>query len=172
MNLRGKPEDGSYELPRASRLNGVSNFSEALVSALARFGLAAVWIYSGVTKLANPLETKQSVHAYELVSWEMGNVIGAALPAVELIVGIMLLIGLFLRPAAAVSGVLLVIFIAGIASAWARGLTIDCGCFGSGGVDPSVTGRTYFLEILRDVAFMFLAVAVWKWPLKRWALYA
>jgi hypothetical protein len=52
----------------------------------------------------------------------------------------------------------MLVFIAGIASAWARGLSIDCGCFGTGGqVAPGAT--RYLEEIVRDAA---LAVAgVW-----------
>src|SRR5699024_3282797 len=53
---------------------------------------------------------------------------------------------------------LLLVLIAGVASAWARGLKIDCGCFGGGGVDESVTWADYAEEILRDIGFMLLAV--------------
>lgn len=49
-------------------------------------------------------------------------------------------------------------FVAGIASAWARGLAIDCGCFGGGGpVEPGTT--TYLPDVLRDLAL--LGAAVW-----------
>jgi hypothetical protein len=49
-----------------------------------------------------------------------------------------------------------VAFIIGIASAWARGLNIDCGCFGEGGtIDPSQT--RYLEEILRDVGLVLCA---------------
>jgi hypothetical protein len=50
------------------------------------------------------------------------------------------------------------VFIAGVTQAWARGLSIDCGCFGGGGaVDPGETA--YVAELLRDAGF--LALAVW-----------
>ena len=40
--------------------------------------------------------------------------------------------------------------------AWARGLSIDCGCFGGGGaVDPEQTA--YGRELLRDAGFLLLA---------------
>ena len=48
------------------------------------------------------------------------------------------------RPSCA--GVMLVAFVIGIASAWARGLTIDCGCFGQGGTIAAsrrITSRRY-----------------------------
>ena len=62
----------------------------------------------------------------------------------------MLVVGFATRITAAISSVLLVAFIIGIASAWARGLQIDCGCFGGGGVVEDATSK-YPWEIARDV---------------------
>ena len=113
---------------------------------IARFGLAVVWLVSGWQKLADPVTTKQSVAAYELFSRDVSDLIGTALPVVEIALGVML-------------------------SAWARGLTIDCGCFGGGGYNANVTAWTYLSEILRDLVFAAGAAWVVKWPFKKWALY-
>lgn len=57
----------------------------------------------------------------------------------------------------------MVVFIAGIVSAWARGLNIDCGCFGTGG--PVAPGETaYGVDIARDIGFLALAGIVMVWP--------
>jgi hypothetical protein len=57
---------------------------------------------------------------------------------------------------AAASAALLLVFIAGVTQAWARGLSIDCGCFGGGGaVAPSET--SYGWELLRDAGFLLMA---------------
>lgn len=142
-----------------------------VLSALGRFGLAGVWLYSGVTKALDPVGTHQAVLAYKLLDYDTSYVVAVVLPAVEIVLGVCLLIGLFVRPVAVVSGLLFIGFIAGIASAWARGLTIDCGCFGGGGVDSSVTARTYLTEIVRDIVFILLAAVVMKWPFRRLAVY-
>jgi uncharacterized membrane protein YphA (DoxX/SURF4 family) len=89
------------------------------------------------------------------------------LPFVELALGVLLLIGLATRVVAGISAVLLLVFIAGIASAWARGLSIDCGCFGSGGELAAGQSPTYGPEILRDVGFLILAAFLLVWPLTR-----
>ena len=80
--------------------------------------------------------------------------------------------GLFLRPVAVLSGLLLLAFIGGIISAWARGLQIDCGCFGGGGYDENAGPATYLTEIARDIGFLALAVFVYVWPWKKFAIYA
>ena len=64
----------------------------------------------------------------------------------------------------------LLIFIGGIASAWARGLQIDCGCFSSGGELAGGQNPQYAWEIARDVGFLILAaILLWK-PWTRWSL--
>ena len=53
------------------------------------------------------------------------------------------------------------VFIIGIASVWARGITIDCGCFGGGGYDADAASQ-YPWEIARDVGLLVLsAYLVW-----------
>ncbi|MFX0538747.1 MauE/DoxX family redox-associated membrane protein [Ornithinimicrobium sp. Y1847] len=129
-----------------------------LVGLLARAVLAGVLLVAGWVKITDLTGSTQNVLAYELFSYDLARFIGVMLPIVEIALGLLLLVGLLTRWAAAATGVLMIVFIGGIISAWARGLSIDCGCFGSGGpVDPDET--TYLLDILRDIAF--LALAAW-----------
>lgn len=128
-----------------------------LIGTLARLGLAAVWLISGGLKAADPEQTYVAVQAYDVLPAGAGGVVAAALPFVELTLGALLLVGLGTRLAAVASLVLLAAFVAGVAQAWARGLSIDCGCFGQGGtVDPTQT--RYPQEIARDLGFAALAV--------------
>lgn len=128
-----------------------------VVGLLARIVLGAVLVVAGWLKVVDITGSVQSVLAYELFSYEVARIVGIALPVVEIAVGLLLVAGLLTRASAAAGGLLMVVFIAGVASAWARGLTIDCGCFGTGGpVDPEDT--RYLTEILRDVGLLVLAV--------------
>ncbi|MEU2611336.1 MauE/DoxX family redox-associated membrane protein [Micromonospora sp. NPDC007271] len=136
----------------------------------ARLGLAAVWLYAGFTKVGDLAASGRAVNAYQVMPYDLATVIGAALPFVELALGVLLLAGLATRLAAGVSAALLVIFIAGIASAWARGLAIDCGCFGSGGQLAAGQAPSYLPEILRDLGFLALAGFLLIWPRTPFAL--
>ncbi|MFI5840159.1 MauE/DoxX family redox-associated membrane protein [Catenuloplanes sp. NPDC051500] len=124
---------------------------------VARLGLAGVWLYAGGTKVGDLAASGRAVNAYRIMPFEVAQVIGAMLPFVEIVVGLLLLAGLATRVSAAFSVLLLTVFIAGIASAWARGLQIDCGCFGSGGQLAAGENPTYGWEIARDLGFLILA---------------
>ncbi|SCF33382.1 Methylamine utilisation protein MauE [Micromonospora viridifaciens] len=140
------------------------------LGAAARLGLAAVWLYAGFTKVGDLAASGRAVNAYQVMPYDLATVIGAALPFVELALGVLLLVGLATRLVAGFSAALLVIFIIGIASAWARGLAIDCGCFGSGGQLAAGQAPSYLPEILRDLGFLALAGFLLIWPRTPFAL--
>ena len=140
------------------------------LSLVARLGLAAVWLVAGGSKIGDLAASGRAVNAYQLMPYEAARTVGAVLPLVEIGLGLLLLVGLAVRLSAAVSAVLLVVFIAGIVSAWSRGLAIDCGCFGSGGQLAAGQRPTYGTEILRDVGFLALAgLLLWR-PRSRFSI--
>ncbi|GAB77241.1 Methylamine utilisation protein MauE [Austwickia chelonae] len=124
---------------------------------VSRLVLAFVWIYAAVTKIGRPLTSARAVQAYDLMPFEMADAVGQILPIIELAVGVLLLVGLFTRFSGLLSSILLVVFIIGIASAWARGLEIDCGCFGGDGSLEAGREPKYLQEILRDLVFLGFA---------------
>lgn len=128
------------------------------LSTAARLVLGAVLLVAGAAKVIDPQASVAAVRAYELLPGGLVTTVGWGLPFLELVLGALLLTGLAVRPAAAATAVLLVVFVAAVVSAAVRGLSIDCGCFGGGG--PVPPGQTaYAAEILRDLAL--LAAAVW-----------
>jgi uncharacterized membrane protein YphA (DoxX/SURF4 family) len=129
-----------------------------LIGSLARLGLAAVWLISGYLKAVDLDQTYVAVQAYQVLPKAAIEPVSVLLPWFEIALGVLVLVGVGTRLVAVLSAGLLLLFIAGVAQAWARGLSIDCGCFGGGGeVDPSKT--SYGTELLRDTGF--LALAVW-----------
>jgi uncharacterized membrane protein YphA (DoxX/SURF4 family) len=98
----------------------------------------------------------------------LANFLGIFLPWFEVGLGILLILGIAVRLSAFLGGALMVVFIAAISQAWARGLSIDCGCFGGGGtVAPGET--KYLSEILRDAGLALLALYLFRYPLTRFA---
>jgi uncharacterized membrane protein YphA (DoxX/SURF4 family) len=127
-----------------------------VVGTIARFGLAAVWLVSGLLKAVDPDQTYVAVRAYDVLPDAAVEVVAALLPWVELALAALLLAGIGVRLVAVLSAALLLGFVAGVIQAWARGLSIDCGCFGGGGaVEPGETA--YVQELLRDAGFLLMA---------------
>jgi uncharacterized membrane protein YphA (DoxX/SURF4 family) len=126
------------------------------LSTAVRLGLAVVWAWAGLAKVSDPAVAAQAVRAYRILPEGLVKPVGYGLPFLELALAVLLVVGLGVRVAAVISAVLLLTFIAGISSAWARGISIDCGCFGGGGtVDKSQT--TYGQEIARDCGFLLMS---------------
>ena len=127
-----------------------------VIGTVLRLGLAAVFLVSGVLKALDPDTTYVAVRAYDVLPKAGVALVAGVLPWFEIVLGLLLLAGVATRRVAIVSAALLLVFIAGVTQAWARGLSIDCGCFGAGGaVAPKDT--SYGLELLRDTGFLLMA---------------
>ena len=126
-----------------------------VIGTLARLGLAAVFLISGVLKAVDPDATYVAVRAYDVLPRAGVVLVAGVLPWLEIALGLLLLAGVATRAVAAVAAGLMLVFIAGVTQAWARGLSIDCGCFGGGGaVAPDQTA--YGRELLRDAGFLLM----------------
>jgi len=135
----------------------------------ARLVVGGVWIWAGLLKLPDPEQSVLAVRAYELLPGDSATTVGHLLPILELVVGLCLVLGLLTRGAAVISGLLFLAFIVGIASVWARGISIDCGCFGGGGYDPDAMSQ-YPWEIARDAALLLMSAYLVVQRRTRWAL--
>jgi uncharacterized membrane protein YphA (DoxX/SURF4 family) len=121
---------------------------------LGRILLGGIFIYAAYTKLRQPWELfALSIDSYRLLpSWA---VIGVArtLPLLELLIGILLVLGFWKRTVAASATILLAGFLAIMVRAYFGELNIDCGCFGIGQALGPMT-------LLRDSLLAALSAAV------------
>lgn len=129
-----------------------------LIGLLARLILGVVLVVAGGLKVTSPLVSARAVRAFQILPYDLAGYVGYALPVVEILVGLLLVVGLFTRLSAVVGGLLMLAFIIGISSAWIRGLSIDCGCFGGGGAVAAPQTK-YVADLLRDAGLV--ACAVW-----------
>ncbi len=140
----------------------------------ARLLLGGVLLAAGGLKLSKPTDSASAVAAYKILPANLAHLVGYALPWLEVAIALLLIIGIMVRPAAVVGGAIMIVFTAAIASVWARGLLIDCGCFGGGGaLDPSLAAqvhRTYFIEIMRDLGLALTAVYLYLFPYGKFSI--
>jgi uncharacterized membrane protein YphA (DoxX/SURF4 family) len=134
----------------------------------ARLVVGGVWLVAGFAKIGDPESSVRAVRAYQLVPDPLERTVGYALPLLEICLGLLLVAGLALRLAAIASAVLLIGFIVGISAAWARGLQIECGCFGGGGAaEGEDVTAAYKWDIARDVGLLALAALLSWRPVSR-----
>lgn len=86
----------------------------------------------------------KSLENYKLLPAETLNLVALIIPWMELITGVFLIIGFFVKESALLGSIMMGIFIAAIIISLARGLNIDCGCFGT--VDGSKVGISKLIE--------------------------
>ena len=136
---------------------------------IARLTLGGVLFAAGFLKIDKIHESQMAVRGYEMFPTAISNAFGLFLPFVEIVIGTLLILGALTRAMAALGGLIMVAFVIAVAQAWARGLNIDCGCFGGGGeVAP---GETKYLQvILRDAGLVFLAGYLIRYPLTKFSL--
>jgi uncharacterized membrane protein YphA (DoxX/SURF4 family) len=150
----------------------MSSDVRAWIGTALRLVLAAILFWSGGAKLLETQDARrEAVIAYRIFPSGLIDTLAWALPTVEILLALLLLVGLLTRWAALGTAILMGSFIVGIASVWIRGYNIDCGCFGGGG-DVSASGRgvRYTSEILRDLLFLGMAVWLVRWPFTKLAL--
>jgi protein-disulfide isomerase len=140
------------------------------VATVARLVLAAVWAWVAVARIADPAASVDAVRSYQLLPAALERGIGYGLPFVALALAALLLLGLAVRVAAAVSAVLFLLQLVALVAAAARGLRIACGCLGSGGVLPTGQSTTYPRDIAIVAVLVVLAAGLAWWPRTRFAL--
>ncbi len=129
---------------------------------MVRLGLAAVWLLAGIPKMLDLNQNYVAIKAYELLPDGVASVVASGQPFLEVALGVLLVLGIGTRLVGVISAVLLLIYIAGIISVWARGLSIDCGCFSAGGAVAA--GQTHYgWDIARDVGYVVLSAwLIWR----------
>lgn len=151
--------------PRESRRAAVAPWKSLVV----RLSLGGVFLTAGGVKVIDPQGSVQAVQAYQLLPRPLETLVGWGLPFLELALGLLLVAGLFTRVVALASAALLGALLAAVISVAARGLSIDCGCFGGGGA-VAEGQATYGTEIVRDLGFLVLAGwLIWQ-PRSRYSL--
>ncbi|MGD0075578.1 MAG: MauE/DoxX family redox-associated membrane protein [Candidatus Binataceae bacterium] len=134
-----------------------------------RLIVGGVFIYAGSLKIVEPLHFGDNIASFQILPNILVNSFALTLPIFEMLTGALLIIG-WLRPAAAIgrpAALALVIvcgvFLIAVVSALARGLTIDCGCFGTG----TPTRAKMWMDLARDFALFLGVLLVYLYPSAR-----
>lgn len=133
---------------------------------VARIVLGGIFIYAGARKMAGVEEFGDSIAGFQVLPFQLVNLVALTLPILEIVLGVMVLAPTtrLLRTSSLGLIGLNGLFIGVLSFAWFRGLAVDCGCFGFQIFPPSAW--TIPLTILRDVIFLGLAGLLWNEAVK------
>ena len=128
----------------------------ALLALLARLYLAYVLIFACLHKIAEPAAFAMDVATYQFLPLPLINLMAIILPWLELVTGLMLVLGLRVRAAALLIAGMMVMFMIALGWALYLGLDMSCGCFASQGEADSISGLTMW----RDAGWLALSLYV------------
>lgn len=127
---------------------------------LFRLVLGGLFVYAGVVKVLDPLDFAQNIRNYRLVGQSLSFIAAVVLPWLEILAGIALAAGVWKRASALIISGLLIFFILLTLVTIARGLDVDCGCFGA------ISRKSGLGVILEDLGMLFMGLAILFSPAK------
>jgi putative oxidoreductase len=126
------------------------------IERLFRIGLGLTFAVAGALKIPDPQSFAEAIDRFQLVPWPGAVLLGNLLPWLELTAGGCLIFGWWKQGALAWISLLLAVFWGALAIAAARGLNVECGCFGR------FAGETgTLIPLARDTGLLLAAGALW-----------
>lgn len=121
---------------------------------LVRCAVGAVFLYAAFSKVPAFDAFAEEIANYRVLPAHLVAPFAAVLPGVELLAGALLVLRRWVRPACAILGAMLLVFIVALSQALLRGINLSCGCFG--GSELATWGT-----VGRDVAILIGVVATY-----------
>ena len=118
-----------------------------------RLLLGMIFLLASVNKILHPADFARIVYNYQILPDVLVNLTAVFLPWVEIVLGFLLIFGLWMPGAIAISNFLLLTFFCSLIFNAARGLDIHCGCFSTSTKIFTSTTR----QILRDIVFLVIS---------------
>lgn len=123
-----------------------------------RLYLGGVFVAASLHKLASPGDFAVDVATYQLLPLWAVNPFALVVPVVEVMAGVMLVVGLRVRAAALLTSLLMVAFMVALGWGLHQNLDMSCGCFASQAAakDDPIS----IFTMLRDLGWLALGVYV------------
>ncbi|NJB66377.1 putative membrane protein YphA (DoxX/SURF4 family) [Desulfobaculum xiamenense] len=133
----------------------VASHGNALLALVFRLYLGGLFIYASIYKIMYPAVFAQSVANYQLVPEMFVGLMAVTLPWMELVCGVLLVVGVRGRSACVMIAAMLTVFMLALVWALVMDIPIGCGCFDS--QEAEVGWRT----VLRDLGWLLMAAHVY-----------
>ena len=144
-----------------SILNQINRYLQPALRLL----LAWIFIQSGWDKLQHLEAFYTAAQNYKILTPTLTYFYSVVLPWFEIMAGLYLLVGLFIRFSAALCGLLTLSFLIALGIVLTRGDAIDCGCFVGGKSEPITWGL-----FIRDCFLLLGSAYLWQFPQNPYSL--
>jgi uncharacterized membrane protein YphA (DoxX/SURF4 family) len=135
-----------------------AGITHPVLGLLLRVYIGGVFIYASMYKINYPGEFAETIAGYQLVPYWAVNLMALAMPWAELIAGILMILGVRTKSAAAVLAGMLVMFSLAILITLIRDIPIGCGCF------TSVEEPLGWGTLWRDLLWLAMTLQVYFFP--------
>jgi putative oxidoreductase len=102
----------------------------SLVCAAIRWIVGGIFVYAGILKLMDPHGFAMAIDAFRLLPFPVVRLLAMVLPVLEILAGFIWICNYQADAAALIVLMMCGLFVVALSSALARGLDIQCGCFG------------------------------------------
>ena len=124
-----------------------------------RFILGYIFIYASIQKIINPLEFSNQIDLYQATPLLINNLVALIIPWIELLIGLGLILNRQIKGSIVLSIFLMIIFIILLSQAYYRGISLDCGCFGSSGPKSDLElSKDMLIRIRDDIIFLCMSL--------------
>ncbi|WP_045212863.1 MauE/DoxX family redox-associated membrane protein [Desulfonatronovibrio magnus] len=120
-----------------------------------RLYIGGLFIFASMYKINYGAEFAETIASYQLVPYWSVNFLAITMPWLELICGIMLVVGFRARSATVLIAFMLVLFTIAVLINLLRDSPISCGCFSSS--DEPISWMT----VIRDITWLLMCVHIY-----------
>jgi len=128
-----------------------------------RLLLGVVFIWASLDKIVHPDAFAKIIWYYRIVPADLINLFALFLPWLEMITGVLLIVGYWEKAATLVVAGMLAVFIAALTTALGRGIDINCGCFSTTSKATSPVINLIIRDALMLIACFLLVRGPHSW---------
>jgi len=140
------------------------------LAVLFRFIVGGIFLVSGLAKIADPVRFLLTLREFQLLPGMLESFLAVYLPWLEFLLGLCIVLGILHRTSALLIAGLNGFFIVAIGSVMARGIVVDCGCFGLLADFLHLPDLADGKAIIRNLVLMGMCVHIFRSDATAWTL--
>ena len=140
------------------------------LTVLIRLIVGGIFLISGLAKIADPVRFLLTLREFQLLASALESFLAVYLPWLEFLLGLCIVVGILHRTASLMIAGLNGAFIIAIGSVMARGIEVDCGCFGLLADALHLPDMADGKAIVRNLVLMAMCLHIFRSEATGWTM--